>query len=130
MSLSFNSIALLNLVSDSSNPEQRGVSLTDLASRQIQSMLRKEQDGDKKGLRVFIEKGGCSGMKYSMTFDIFRENDFVAEKNGMKVFVDSISLDYLNGSVIDFSEELTGGGFKITNPNARQSCGCGKSFEV
>ncbi len=115
---------------DSSNPEQRGVSLTDLASRQIQSMLRKEQDGDKKGLRVFIEKGGCSGMKYSMTFDIFRENDFVAEKNGMKVFVDSISLDYLNGSVIDFSEELTGGGFKITNPNARQSCGCGKSFEV
>ena len=115
---------------DSSNPELRGVSLTDLASRQIQSMLRKEQDGDKKGLRVFIEKGGCSGMKYSMTFDIFRENDFVAEKNGMKVFVDSISLDYLNGSVIDFSEELTGGGFKITNPNARQSCGCGKSFEV
>ena len=72
---------------DSSNPELRGVSLTDLASRQIQSMLRKEQDGDKKGLRVFIEKGGCSGMKYSMTFDIFRENDFVAEKNGMKVFV-------------------------------------------
>lgn len=114
----------------SQNPQEKGVSLTDIASHQIQAMLAKEEDGDKKGLRVFIEKGGCSGMKYSMTFDIFRENDFIAENNGMKVFVDLISLDYLDGSVIDFSEELTGGGFKITNPNARQSCGCGKSFEV
>lgn len=110
--------------------DQEGVSLTNIASDQIRAMLEKEQDSDNKGLRVFIEKGGCSGMKYSMTFDIFRENDFIAENNGMKVFVDNISLDYLRGSVIDFSEDLTGGGFKITNPNARNSCGCGKSFDV
>lgn len=108
----------------------KGVTLSELASQQIRSMLAREDEGDSKGLRVFIEQGGCSGMKYSMTFDIFRDGDTVAEKNGMRVFVDNISIDYLNGAVIDFSEDLTGGGFKITNPNARQSCGCGKSFEV
>ena len=113
-----------------SDGDMKGVTLSELASQQIRSMLAREDDGDSKGLRVFIEQGGCSGMKYSMTFDIFRDGDTVAEKNGMKVFVDNISIDYLNGAVIDFSEDLTGGGFKITNPNARQSCGCGKSFEV
>ncbi len=108
----------------------QGVSLTDAASDQIRAMLTRETDGDSKGLRVFIEQGGCSGMKYSMTFDIFRDGDTVAEKNGMKVFVDNISIDYLDGAVIDFSEDLSSGGFKIQNPQARQSCGCGKSFEV
>lgn len=110
--------------------DRLGVSLTSLASQQIRSMLENEENGAEKGLRVYIEKGGCSGMKYSMTFDIFRENDTIAENDGMKVFVDNISIDYLDGAVIDFSEDLTGGGFKITNPNAKQSCGCGKSFEM
>lgn len=111
-------------------PHVHGVSLTRAASDQIRSMLSNEPDGDSKGLRVFIEQGGCSGMKYSMTFDIPRDGDVIAQNNQMRVLVDPISVQYLEGAVIDFSEDLTSGGFKIRNPQAKQSCGCGKSFEV
>ena len=83
-----------------------------------------------KSLRVFVEKGGCSGMQYSMTFDEKREGDHCIEMHGVKVLVDAFSADYLRGAVVDYSAELTGGGFKIENPNARQSCGCGKSFQT
>jgi iron-sulfur cluster assembly protein/iron-sulfur cluster insertion protein len=83
-----------------------------------------------KTLRVYVEKGGCSGMQYSMVFDEKRPDDFTVEMHGAIVVVDPFSVKYLRGTVVDFSDELTGGGFKLNNPNARQSCGCGKSFET
>ncbi len=93
-------------------------------------MLAKEADGVTKGLRVFVEAGGCSGMQYGMVFDEKRADDVTTEFFGVPVFVDNFSANYLRGSIIDFKDELSGGGFKITNPQARQSCGCGKSFEA
>jgi iron-sulfur cluster assembly protein/iron-sulfur cluster insertion protein len=83
-----------------------------------------------KALRVYIEAGGCSGMQYGMVFDEKRPDDLVNEFYGVSVLVDPLSANYLRGSVVDFADSLNGGGFKISNPNARQSCGCGKSFEA
>ena len=105
------------------------VGLTSGAATEIKSMLAKETDGVKKGLRVYVEQGGCSGMQYGMVFDERRDGDSTLEQHGVPVFIDAFSANYLRGTQIDFSDALTGGGFKISNPNAKQSCGCGKSFE-
>jgi iron-sulfur cluster assembly accessory protein len=69
-------------------------------------------------------------MQYSMVFDEKRPDDFSAEMHGVFVLIDPFSAKYLRGTVVDYSDALTGGGFKLSNPNARQSCGCGKSFEA
>ena len=106
------------------------VHVTETAATEIKQMLAKEKDGASKGLRVYVEAGGCSGMQYGMTFDEKRADDLEAEFHGVPVVVDPFSANYLRGAVIDFSESLTGGGFKISNPNAKQSCGCGNSFEA
>lgn len=106
------------------------VSLTEAAARQIASMVAAESENAGKNLRVFVEAGGCSGMQYGMVFDERRPDDLVSENFGVSVLVDSFSAGYLRGSIVDFSEELSGGGFKIKNPNANTSCGCGKSFEA
>ncbi|HRI14639.1 MAG TPA: iron-sulfur cluster insertion protein ErpA [Verrucomicrobiota bacterium] len=103
------------------------VVLTPSATRHVSGMLEdKENSG--KHLRVFVEAGGCSGLQYGMVFDEKRDDDLSVEFDGVGVVVDPFSANYLRGSVIDFSDELTGGGFKINNPNAQSSCGCGKSF--
>lgn len=106
------------------------VRLTESAAREIKEMLAKEENSAGKGLRVFIEQGGCSGLQYGMVFDEAREGDFAAEFHGVPVMVDNISAEYVKGAVVDFSDSLTGGGFKISNPRAKTSCGCGKSFEA
>lgn len=106
------------------------VKLTESAASQIKEMLAKETENAGKGLRVFVEAGGCSGFQYGMTFDEKREGDFATEFHGVPVLVDSTSAEYLRGAVVDYSDALTGGGFKISNPQARSSCGCGKSFEA
>ncbi len=103
------------------------VQLTASAADEIRSLLRKTENQGKV-FRVYIEQGGCSGMQYSMTFDERRPDDLSAEVLGVDVLVDPFSAQYLRGALVDFSDSLTAGGFKITNPNARQSCGCGKSF--
>ena len=104
------------------------VRLTESAASEIKSMRANQPENNGKTLRVYIEQGGCSGRQYGMTFDEQREGDRVAEFFGERVLVDAVSADYLRGAQIDFVDALTGGGFKISNPNARQSCGCGKSF--
>ena len=81
-----------------------------------------------KTLRLFVEQGGCSGMQYSMIFDEPRPDDLPGQSQGVSVLVDPFSAKYLRGTVVDFSDSLTAGGFKISNPNARETCGCGKSF--
>lgn len=105
------------------------VTLTESAAGEVKSILTQPENSGKT-LRVYVEQGGCSGMQYSMVFDEKRPDDLSADMYGVLVLVDPFSAKYLRGAVVDFSDALTGGGFKISNPNARQSCGCGKSFEA
>ena len=93
-------------------------------------MLASDHDNAGKHLRIYVEGGGCSGMQYGMVFDEKRGDDVLSEFFGVTVLVDAVSADHLQGAVIDYVDALTGGGFKITNPNAKSNCGCGKSFEA
>lgn len=90
--------------------------------------LGEEHGAGERSLRVFIESGGCSGLEYGMSFDEPREGDEVCESHGVRFFVDAKSLERLNGSEIDFDDGLSGKGFEIRNPNAKTTCGCGRSF--
>ncbi|KAA2316819.1 iron-sulfur cluster assembly accessory protein [Pseudooceanicola sediminis] len=83
-----------------------------------------------QALRVAVEGGGCSGFQYDIKLDDIAEDDLVLEGQGQKVIVDSVSLPFLSGAVIDFTEELIGARFVIENPNATSSCGCGTSFSM
>jgi len=105
------------------------VNLTPSAAREVKSLLEKPENAGKT-LRVYVEQGGCSGMQYSMIFDEQRPEDLTSVLHGISVLVDQFSAQYIRGATVDFNDSLTGGGFKISNPNARQSCGCGKSFEA
>ena len=103
------------------------IGLTAAAAQEVKALLAKPENSG-KNFRVYVEQGGCSGMQYGMVFDEPRDGDLTAEHHGVTVLVDAFSAKYLRGTVVDFSDALTGGGFKISNPNASQSCGCGKSF--
>jgi iron-sulfur cluster assembly accessory protein len=115
---------------NAATPTEPIVNLTESAANEIKELLAREAESAGKGLRVYIEAGGCSGMQYGMVFDERRPDDEMVEFQGVSVMVDPFSANYVRGAVIDFVDALTGGGFKISNPNARQSCGCGKSFEA
>lgn len=91
-------------------------------------MLR-EQDDQTKGLRIFVENGGCAGMQYGMGFALAKPGDEVLERDGVKVIVDGESAHFLEGVTVDYCDDLAGTGFRIQNPNAARSCGCGTSFE-
>jgi iron-sulfur cluster assembly accessory protein len=106
------------------------ITVTENAAVQIKAMVSRQPENQGKSLRVYVEGGGCSGLQYGMVFDDQRDGDLTAEFYGVLVAVDPDSAPYLKGSVIDHSDALTGGGFKINNPNAQHSCGCGKSFEA
>ncbi len=105
------------------------VGLTADAVAEIKNLLS-QPDNAGKFFRVYVEQGGCSGMQYGMVFDEQRDGDIIGEQSGVRVLVDAFSATYLRGTQVDFSDALTGGGFKISNPNAKQSCGCGKSFQA
>lgn len=110
--------------------QEQVVALTPLAADKIRGLLEAKGLPD-YGLRVFVQGGGCSGLSYGMAFEDHAEDgDEVIDENGVKVFVDQISAMYLSGAVIDYTESLMGGGFKIENPNAISSCGCGHSFRT
>lgn len=83
-----------------------------------------------QALRVAVEGGGCSGFQYEIALDAPKDDDLVLEGNGQKVLIDEVSLPFLTGAVIDFTEELIGARFVINNPNATSSCGCGTSFSM
>jgi iron-sulfur cluster assembly protein/iron-sulfur cluster insertion protein len=104
------------------------VQLTEAAANEIRQLQAGDPANLGKPLRIYVEGGGCSGMQYGMVFDERREGDAVGEFFGVGVVVDAVSAEHLLGTVVDFSDDLNAGGFKITNPKARQSCGCGKSF--
>ena len=106
------------------------LTVTEDAARQVGIVRSKEPENADKTLRVFVEEGGCSGRQYGMVFDEKRDDDHALEFFGETVLVDNFSADYLRGAVVDYHDGLNDAGFKIRNPNAKQSCGCGNSFET
>lgn len=109
--------------------DQTLVTVSNRAAAKIAAILTKEPAGSM--LRVAVEGGGCSGFQYK--FDIVKareDDDVVLDADGFSVLIDSVSVDYMAGSEIDFSDELIGAAFKINNPNATASCGCGTSFSL
>lgn len=106
------------------------ITLTENAKAKIIDLLA-EENNPKLYLRTFVQGGGCSGMSYGFTFDEERnEDDFEIVEDGVKVIVDSMSMQYLEGATVDYKEELMGSSFTIRNPNATTTCGCGSSFSV
>ena len=105
------------------------VTLTEDAANEVRSMQAKNEKDAGKPLRVYVEGGGCSGMKYGMVFDEQREGDVVREFFGVKLIVDEFSSQYLLGTVVDFKDTLNDGGLKILNTNAKETCRCGRSFQ-
>lgn len=104
-----------------------------LSPRAIQKVrdLVEEEDNDQLKLRVFITGGGCSGFQYGFTFDeIAADDDTALEKDGVTLLVDPMSMQYLAGSVVDYTEGLEGSRFVVNNPNATATCGCGSSFSI
>jgi iron-sulfur cluster assembly accessory protein len=110
--------------------DQNGVTLSDSAVRRIVKILRDEPAGT--ALRVSVEGGGCSGFqyRYDLVPDEPAEDDVVLARDGVRVLIDSISLQYMGGSEIDFVDDLMGQSFQIRNPLAAASCGCGTSFSI
>ena len=103
--------------------------LSDRAARRIASILSKEAGGTM--LRLAVTGGGCSGFQYNFALDETRmDDDLVLEKDGATVLIDAMSLDFLHGAEIDFTDDLIGQAFKVNNPNAAASCGCGTSFSI
>ena len=103
---------------------------TDSAASKVKQLIADEEN-EELMLRVFISGGGCSGFQYGFTFDeTVADGDTVVEKEGVKLLIDPMSVQYLTGAEIDYSEDLQGAQFVIRNPNARTTCGCGSSFSV
>ncbi|NNC78298.1 MAG: iron-sulfur cluster insertion protein ErpA [Woeseiaceae bacterium] len=103
---------------------------TDAAAEKVGELIR-EEDNPNLMLRVFISGGGCSGFQYGFTFDEkIEEGDSEVENGGVKLVVDPMSVQYLMGAEIDYTEDLQGAQFVIRNPNASTTCGCGQSFTV
>jgi len=104
--------------------------LTEPAANAVRDLLTK-RNLEGYALRVFISGGGCSGFQYGMALDNnIRAEDFQFDEHGIKVLIDEMSIQYLNGATIDYVDELMGSGFKIENPNAVSTCGCGQSFRT
>lgn len=103
---------------------------TDAAARKVAALVSEEENPELK-LRVYITGGGCSGFQYGFTFDEkVNEGDLLIEKQGVAMVVDPMSLQYLMGGVVDYTEGLQGSRFIVQNPNATTTCGCGSSFSV
>lgn len=106
------------------------LNFSDAAARKVKELI--DEEGDQSlMLRVFISGGGCSGFQYGFTFDQNEgDGDTVVENQGVKLLIDPMSVQYLTGAEIDYSEGLEGAQFVIRNPNASTTCGCGSSFSV
>lgn len=107
------------------------ISLTARAANELKDLIQ-SQDNTNQALRVWVSGGGCSGLQYGMALDDSapEKDDQVFEQDGVKIFVDPLSLNYMTGSTVDYVDDAMGGGFKIENPNATGSCGCGSSFKT
>ena len=102
------------------------LTFTDAAANKVKSLISEEENNELK-LRVYITGGGCSGFQYGFTFD---EGDLTIEKAGVQLVIDPMSLQYLIGGTVDYTEGLEGSRFVVNNPNATSTCGCGSSFSI
>jgi iron-sulfur cluster assembly accessory protein len=115
---------------DAHVPAATYITVTESAAGKIKDLLAEEGKTD-SGLRVFVQGGGCSGFQYGLMIEESGGvGDQVFESNGIKLFVDPVSISYVKGAEVDFVDTITGGGFTIKNPNATSTCGCGQSFNV
>lgn len=107
------------------------ITVTEAAAVKIKDLLAEEGKAE-SGLRVFVQGGGCSGFQYGLMIEEAGAGvgDQTYESNGVKLFVDPVSISYLKGAEVDFVDTITGGGFTIKNPNASSTCGCGQSFNA
>ncbi len=104
------------------------LTLTEAAAEKISGLLASEDNAD-MNLRIFVSGGGCSGFQYGFTFDDeIKESDHVVESHGVKLLVDPMSLNMIDGAEVDYQTSINGESFVIRNPNAGSTCGCGKSF--
>jgi iron-sulfur cluster assembly protein len=118
-------------MTQATTPQQKGIILTEKALNHVLAL--RVQQGKDLYLRVGVRQGGCSGMSYMMDFEDpskVQDKDQVFDYDGFRIVCDPKSMLYLYGLVLDYSDSMIGGGFQFTNPNASQSCGCGKSFGV
>lgn len=110
--------------------QSQAITLTPAAADAVRDLLAK-RELDEHALRIFVSGGGCSGFQYGMALERdIRPNDLSFELHGITVVVDEISINYLNGSTVDYVDEIMGAGFIVDNPNAVASCGCGNSFRT
>ncbi|NOQ70032.1 MAG: iron-sulfur cluster insertion protein ErpA [Gammaproteobacteria bacterium] len=110
--------------------EDATVAFTEAAANKVKALVEEEKNPNLK-LRVSVDGGGCSGFQYAFAFDEnISDDDTVVEKNGATMLVDVTSMQYLNGSEVDYLEGLEGARFVVNNPNAKSTCGCGSSFSV
>lgn len=105
------------------------INVTESAVNHLRSLLAEQPEPAGKGLRVQVARGGCSGMQYEMSLDQRQEGDAVVQRGEVEFLIDPESADFLRDATLDFEEGLTGAGFRIVNPNAARTCGCGTSFE-
>lgn len=121
-------------MSSTAEPEQADstIDVTEPAADEALDLMDQEgMDIDEGGLRLFVQQGGCAGLSYGMRFELAPEDDDnVFEHEGLRVFVDEASLQYISGSVLDFEGGLQGEGFHVRNPNVESECGCGESFRT
>jgi iron-sulfur cluster insertion protein len=104
------------------------IQLTEAAAKRVAAIAMRQQQP--AILRLSVDGGGCAGFTYKFELGAVEEGDAVAETDGVRLIVDPISLDLVQGSAVDFVEDLGGSAFKVTNPNAASGCGCGSSFSV
>ncbi len=109
-----------------------GISVTETAAAEALSLLEGEGlDTGIAGLRLYVQQGGCAGLSYGMRFDHEpEEDDTIVEHHGLRVFVDPASMNYIEGSRLDYEGGLQGEGFHVENPNVVSECGCGESFRT
>jgi iron-sulfur cluster assembly accessory protein len=113
-----------------SNVAESLINVSSTAASKIAELLA-EENKQESGLRVFVQGGGCSGFQYGLMIEESpADTDQVYQSNGVKLYVDPISVRYLKGAEVDFVDNIAGGGFTIRNPNAVSTCGCGSSFTV
>ena len=115
---------------DGNAVRQRRVTVSESAARRI-AALKTQENAQAAFLRIAVSGGGCSGFQYGFSFDDTRQDgDVVFARDGVEVIIDETSLELLDGAEIDFVEDMMGAAFRVTNPNAASSCGCGNSFSV
>ena len=105
------------------------ITATESAVKHLRQLLESRVTEEGTGLRLLVKRGGCAGMEYAMKLDLPAQQDQIFDQDGVRLIVDPESMGFLDGSRIDYTESLADTGFKVENPQAARSCGCGSSFE-